>query len=159
MLSKIDLTKIVKDHLSTLKHHGEKRKSKSDIFLFYGTPIILLSIVLFKNFTFTEEQINILITVFSIFTGLLLNLLLLIYDIVLKISSPKLKEQFLKEIYSNISYTILLAIVIIILLFISCVNSNFILSSLAVALILQFVLTLLMILKRVHILLSKEING
>ena len=159
MLSKIDLTKIVKDHLSTLKHHGENKKSKSDIFLFYGIPIILLFFILFKKFVFTESQINILITVFSIFTGLLLNLLLLIYDIVLKNSSSTKKEQFLKEIYSNISYTILLAIVIIIMLFISCVKSHFILSSLVVTLIIQFILTLLMILKRVHILLSKEIDG
>lgn len=156
MFNRINLMKIFYDHLQTLKYADDKKYSFPDIILFYAIPLILSIIGYFKSILLTCSQVNLLITVFSIFTGLLLNLLLLIYDIVSK-NNNTTKTKFLHEIYSNISYTILLSIIIIFcLLLITFVSETALLSSIGLFLIIHFLLTILMILKRVHILLSKE---
>lgn len=157
MLTRIDLSQILSDHIETLKYADDNKYSIPDLILFYFVPIVLAVTGYCKNIELTNAQINILITVFAIFTGLLLNLLLLVYDIVSKNNTTITKTKFLHEIYSNISYTILLSIItIIVLLAMSFVSQITILSSLVIALVIHFLLTILMILKRVHILLAKE---
>jgi FtsH-binding integral membrane protein len=157
MLNKINCSKILSDHIKTLKYADDNKYSIPDIILFYFAPIAVAGYLYYEGIRLTIEQVNILITVFAIFTGLLLNLLLIVYDIVSKNNTTPTKTKFLHEIYSNISYTILLSIItIIVLIAISFISKITILSALVIALVIHFLLTILMILKRVHILLSKE---
>ncbi len=166
MFDKINISRIVKDHLATIKNYKTGKISLNDIVLFFLFPIIISFIIVF-NFILCKDIINILITSFSIFAALLFNLLLIIYDIINKHFNKedrnlKLKKAFLKEIYSNISFSILVAIVIIVLclslFIINKIPYRYFIEFIIYYVIVLFILTLFMVLKRIHSLLSKEIE-
>lgn len=166
MFDKINATKIVRDHVATLKSFDTDKYSSSDFLLFFFFPLLLSGILVYFKFILSKDFINILATSLSIFAALLLNLLLLIYDILRKSektdSNYKLKAKFLKQIYANISFCILISIVTIVFLIIASLNIKQLESILAFgiySLVFIFVLTLFMVLKRVHILLSKEVSS
>ncbi len=164
MLTKINIKKIVIDHFKTLRDANSERISISDLALFFIIPFAAsTAIVFYFGILLSDNLINILITSLSIFVGLLLNLLVIIFDVVTKLkengNQETLKKKFLKEIYSNISFSILLSIVAILFLVLSLTDNCYFKSVTNVitdALLLFFGITLLMILRRVHILLSNE---
>ncbi len=173
MIDKINTYGIVRDHVHTLKNYNTNKYSLVDFILFFVVPFIISGSLIYFNFKLTDSFINVLITSLSIFAALLFNLLLLIYDIIRKkdasVNNKKLKTEFLEQIYANISFCIFIAIIAIIFLIISSLtvtNSETIslnaaklrtvLALFIYSLLFMFILTLFMILKRVHILLSKE---
>jgi len=168
-MSKINPILIIKDHLITLvdyqKNQTENKPQYSiwDFFVFYGIPLIV-AIVCIRYFKEISSSLtNILITTFSIFVGLLLNLLVIIYDLVKKSieKNNELKRRFLREIFSNVSYSILISLLLVCCLLISLIDIDYLqltLSFVSYFLIGNFFLTILMILKRIHILLSKEFD-
>lgn len=210
MLDKINIFKLFKEHLGTLKKFNSDSYNIEDIILFLIFPAILAYALMIYNIALTNNIIIILVTSFSIFAALLFNLLLLIYDIVSKSngrifnrnddgsnessvnpsnSSSKgkekkkkalnLKERLLKETYINISYNITISIISIIFLLIIYLMLETmetakegasvyptllhvfkyvvpLLSFFVYYFLIQFMLTLFMILKRIHVLLSKE---
>ena len=169
LITKINISGIVNDHLGTLVHEHSGKRSAPDYVLFYGVPLIVaFAMVWFKGF-FGKTIGGVLITSLSVFAALLLNLLLLIYDIVRKADqspSAEKKRQFLKQIYSNISYSILVAVATIILLLgyfvtlaFSRLEPRYVLAYLIYSLSTNFILTILMVLKRVHNMLSTEFDG
>jgi hypothetical protein len=170
MFSKINIVKILKDHFKTLKNTNTNKISLSDYFMFFILPLIFALIYYYFDITMSDDLIKSLLTIFSVFVGLLFNLLILIYDIVNKNNHKNknephtnmpIRKKFLQEIFSNISFTIFMSIVIVILLLVTFTNNCFIKSAsslLSVYLMFLFILTLLMILKRIHVLLSKEFS-
>lgn len=176
MLSKINITKIVIDHLNTLRDYNTQKLRFIDYALFIFFPIVLSAILVTFSLLIDKSFANILITSLSIFAALLLNLLLLVFDIVRKtndaisknreMKNPYENEErrliFLKEIYSNISYAIFVSILSIIILLIAYFICNVhllqLVSFFVYFLSINFILTLLMIVKRVHILLSNELK-
>lgn len=164
-MEKLNLLRIVKDHIHTLKDYNSSRYSAWDFILFLLLPLGIAGGLTYLFGELGKDLTNVLITSLSVFAGLLFNLLLLIYDIVKKAKPDEpyaeLKTKFLREIYSNISYSILVSIVTIILLLFSSLSITSRYFQLPVAyliyfLVANFILTLSMILRRVHILLSKE---
>ncbi len=176
MFSKINVTKIIIDHLRTLRNYDTQKLRFVDYALFILVPIIVSAVLIIFSYLIDKEFANILITSLSIFAALLLNLLLLVFDIVRKtndsiarnkeLKNPYEAEEkrltFLKEIYANISYAIFVSILSIVILLIAYFVCDFhllqLFSFFIYFLSLNFILTLLMIVKRVHILLSNEIN-
>ncbi|MGM3305774.1 hypothetical protein ACSQ6I_07235 [Anabaena sp. WFMT] len=169
LFAKINVLNIIKDHLDTLINYNSLKRSKSDAILFFAVPLILSITLVFFKITINKDFIGVLINIFAIFAGLLFNLLVLVYDVISKVvkssnnaKSTKLRLSLLKEIYSNISFEILLALFSTIILSISILFTNSILinisSFLVFFLVALFTLTLLMVLKRVHKLLSDEID-
>lgn len=210
MLEKINIFKIFKEYLGTLKKHNSNSYSAEDVFLFILFPAILALSLIIYHISLTNNLIIILVTSFSIFAALLFNLLLLIYDIVSKSNGRKsnqnnesskeiavnlsndisngkeknkkilsLKEKLLKETYVNISYNIIISIIsIVFLLMLYLVLETMVtakegasacqpllyafkyivplISFFVYYFLVQFMLTLFMILKRIHVLLSKE---
>jgi len=171
MLSKIDIFKILKDHFDTLRDFNTGDISKKDCATFFIVPLFISSIFEYLGYFISENLAIALITAFSIIIGLLLNLLIIIFDIVNKTDrrnggedkTPRkddaLKLKFLKEIYSNISFTIFISIFNVIILLFTFTNIKELKSIsdfLSVYIMSCFIFTLLMILKRIHILLSKE---
>lgn len=173
MCTKLNITSIVKDHLNTLYNNRTQKISITDIIELYFLPFLLsLILVLIINFGLTSDITSILITSFSIFTALLFNLLVLLFDIVNKnktIPADATDEEkkglsnklrLLKEVYSNISYCILVSIIVLVLLIISLVSTNEIFIKTMGILVyfgcLNFILILIVILKRIHILFSNE---
>ena len=169
MISKINILKIIVDHFETHKNYTNGKTNISELILFYVLPIAVALYLVLTGIYFKESIVDILITSFSIFTALLFNLLLLVFDIIRRNSDNngnedqrkvKLKNTLLKQVYSNISYSILISIIsLLLLLFLQVVSNevvckiiNFVVFFMA----LNFILTLLQILKRIHILLSNE---
>lgn len=179
MLDKINIYQIIKDHIGTLKNYESKKYSIEDFIIFFLFPFIISATLIYIQSKLTEGFKNILIVSLSIFAALLFNLLILIYDII-KRGQPNNKEEkhnetqklkivFLKQIYTNISFCIFISILTIILLVFSSINITIshifslsiieigkVLAFFIYAFTLLFILTLFMVLKRVHVLLSKE---
>jgi hypothetical protein len=169
LVVKINVSGIVLDHLGTLKELDSQSQSKYDLSLFFVFPLLTSILFSILNIRLDKDLVSILINVFAIFAGLLFNLLILMYDVISKQSGSngkeekdKIKFKLLKEIYYNISFGIFLSLVIVVILSISMIfllkSFNSVLSFIVFALSILFVLTLLMILKRIHNLLSYDIE-
>ena len=162
MFSKINLSNIIKDHISTLRDHQTNKYYPPDFFLFFILPIFVAAGASFLLCPITGNVLDILVTSMSIFAALLFNLLLLVYDAIRKEENSKtLRHKFLKEIFSNISFSVLISVITIIFLLIFPLFSKIfliptILTFLIYYLVTLFILTLLMILKRTHVLLTTE---
>jgi hypothetical protein len=191
MSSKINITNILKAHFSTLYNaktskvdDASKTLDKWDVFWFYVMPgIIVLLVFIFIDLNH-DKIINAISISLSIFVGLLLNLLVLISAQLKKETKESLKQKdpnitdkdlelrlmknfLIKELYSNISYSIIIAVICLVVVFAGFIMSDVKLSSLDfdISLIPKFMiyylyinllLTLFMILKRTYQILESE---
>lgn len=149
---------IFKDHFKTFYNAENKKFYWFDFIVFIGVPIGISFILTFFKLDITDYT-NTLITVHSIMAGLLFNFLVLILGIDTKNKNDTYKIV-LKEAYSNVSYEILISILSVILLcvydFINLIWLQTILIIIIMSLSINFILTVLMILKRVYLLFSKR---
>jgi hypothetical protein len=169
-MGKINVLKIVTDHFSTLRDYRNGKLSFSDLALFLGLPLALGAIVWWQHFNFDANVLNGMLAAFSIFAGLLLNLLVLVCSFA---GNPRFigadaatltRRRLILEIHENLSFSILVAIAVVVLSlaglcqmkYARATDSHPVLSICAAVLLGNFVLTLLMVLKRIHILLSTE---
>lgn len=81
MFDKISIANIIKDHVRTLKNNKTKKISYLDIVLFFLLPLTISSFIVYVGMSLNDALVNALITSLSIFSALLFNLLLLVYDI------------------------------------------------------------------------------
>lgn len=166
MSNKVNISDIIRDHLRTLRNESANRVSAIDYVTFFGLPVFFAILSWAYGFKISGESIPTLITALSIFAGLLINVLVLIYTVsqnVETLTSKRGKEdvenekKFLREIFANISYSVLICLVSVVLLLILIwlpSNLSVTFSATIVALTLHFVLTLMMAVKRIHILLN-----
>lgn len=172
-MEKINPAIIIRDHVHTLKNYASDKYSFPDFLVFLILPLGIAGGLAYlhpktdknPNEIFNDNVVEILVTSLSVFAALLFNLLLLVYDIVKKAnrSEPfaELKTRFLREINANVSYSIFVAMVAVVILLISLIGTPNRALQITIAfsvyfLIANFILTLFMILRRIHILLSKE---
>lgn len=175
-MNKINPFRIISDHFRTLKEHGSTSMGVGDAFIFFLIPMILAGVSFWREINFKAETVNIIVTAFSVFAALLFNLLMLIYGLVQRkddSNESRLKATFLKEIYSNISFTVFVSLLIIVVAVVAMTFAapeklptgtgstavGLVYTLILVFLMSHFLLTLLMVLKRVHILLAKEFAG
>lgn len=171
MLSRINILKIIKDHLGTLRslNQSSNRIYWKDFLLFFVFPLIISTLIVWKEYSF-KEQLGNLIAAISIFGGFLFNLLAIIYSQMENIKKDaeteddKVKKRFINEIHINISFCIVLSICIVLTLLLTTIDIpefkyldvlNKIINGLNYFLMILFLLTLTMILNRVYILLKK----
>jgi hypothetical protein len=83
MTSKINITQIVRDHVATLKNEGTGKFSFFDIVIFVVLPFALALIYYAFGWTFSENATSRVVTGMSIFAGLMINVLVLIYTVAL----------------------------------------------------------------------------
>jgi hypothetical protein len=129
-------------------------------------PVLFSGVITYYDYTLSKEIINALLSSLSVFAALLFNLLLLVYSIVQKNDAAGLEQiraKFLRAIYANISFSILLTVLTIALLLITFIGIDVpgfkqILTFIVYSLTVAFLLTLLMILRRVHSLLFGEMT-
>ena len=161
--SKIDITNIIKKHIKTLKNIGDSKISKQDMYIFFIFPIFM-ALFLKININLDDGKLSILVTIFTIFIGLLFNILaiLLAFDIEKATDVHKeIHKEFRRQILYNISFEIIISIFVLIISMIKFIELNFYLNFLTEFLLyylfVLFILTLFMVLKR-FILLSSKIN-
>jgi hypothetical protein len=171
---KIDVTQILVAQVQTMRDYSTQKYSPGDIALFFGLPVLLGGIAPYFGWKFSVDVLNALLTAFSIFAGLLLNLLILIYTFASQTEHPtvlaRTRTRMIRELHDNIAYSILISIVIVVETMITVAylkmhetpqapafTAWWITGSL-IFLTLNFVLTLLMVLRRIYIMLNQTIN-
>lgn len=124
MKSKINLCEIIEKHFSTLKgENGKFIKKDKRTFFYYPIFIGLLMLILISSPN--EKLINIFTLSLSVFIGLFLNLLVLIISFAenkLKIKDNKNRTELLKQTFYNITYTIVVSLIGLGLLFIANIS-------------------------------------
>lgn len=161
MLSKVNIIVIVSDHVRTLKDDATGRYHWSDFVWFLGFPLATMGGLLYFYGNLDQGLVTIVATVLSIFAALLFNVLMLVYDALGKKNPNQQRLKFLRELANNISFAILVAMATIVSVLASIIASSgsppvAVASGLTYFLATMFLLTLLMILKRTHVLLAKE---
>jgi hypothetical protein len=178
-MSKIDITPIIRSHFGTLVDYSTHRLSVSDLIVFFGVPLALSVLALYVKWSCSVDALNALLAAFAIFAGLLLNLLLLVYtfsaDSFQQNALEKVRVQFVRELHNNIAYSVLVSIVIVVVSLVAVTHikmaddaasatpkvsghtgpySTFAL----VYLTANFMLTLLMVLKRIHTMMNERLE-
>ncbi|HRG69312.1 MAG TPA: hypothetical protein PLS73_10715 [Saprospiraceae bacterium] len=161
MLKKINILEIIKNHFGTLINDNSNKREFDDYLTFLILPIIFATGLVYYKIALSEQIINIVITALSIFVGLLFNVVVLLFDIVKRDSTQRLKNKVLKQILANITFTILLSLVTIlftVLTFIDESRVKLVAIWFVYFLLSNFLFTVLMILKRMYILFKNEID-
>jgi len=163
MSLKIDVSKIIKDHINTISNANGGGSTGWDYVSFLITPLIFASGLLMLDLYFTVEFVNIVVSGLSIFVGLLFNIIVILFDIVKTDKISMDKQDLIKEVVINISFCILISLLAIVTSLTTqlpwgCVfknSTNFV----TYFIIAEFLLTLLMILKRMYHIFITEIDG
>ena len=169
---KVNIWQIVADHLCTLRNNVTGKISIVDILLFFFVPIFAGVLVYFASVKASKDFYNVSMTFFGVFVALLLNFQVAAFGIYnrkrglsedeklskIQIAEIEIRRRLLGEINANISYLILVSVVaIVIFLFLYSVEeTGQVAASLSWILYTHFILTLLMVVKRSHILFRKE---
>lgn len=167
MSSKFSVNKIVTDHIKTLYINGTNKSDKVAIFINFILPFIIAILFTYFGIIIVSKEFTVILTAFSVFAALLLNLMILVFSIVNreKEKSDDKKDmekiKLLKETYENIQFTVLVSVIIIVIilfmLFIPFnINFELVLSFVIYYLVFTFIVTLFMVLKRTHAIMSNE---
>ena len=171
---KIDIRRIVVAQVHTLRDNSTQTYSGPDLALFFGLPVALGVAGGYYGWKFNGDVLNALLAAFSIFAGLLLNLLILVYTFSSQTEHPaaltKIRMALIKELHDNIAYSILVSIVIVVVAMVSVAYLKMHerppepaftgkwVTGVIIFLTMNFILTLLMILKRIYVMLNQTID-
>lgn len=121
MSSKLNVSEIIKGHFATLRSADRKKLSKIDLVIFIGLPVAAAVTFAVLGYDINAELRSLLVNFGAIFTALLLSVLVLVYDQEGKYAnSPendainRSKMELLRELYYNISFSIVCAIGLVI---------------------------------------------
>lgn len=163
MSAKINVGPVFVEHFKTLRDNRTGKISLLDVTAFFAIPVLLGGLGYRDALTIPSDVVTLLVTAFSVFTGLLFSLLVLTHGARINPRAtrvPKTAARVVKEAIVNIEYAIIVALLVIgVLLFVaiyfpSSRGSSAALPRLATAIVLplvwNFAMTLLMIVKRMH---------
>ncbi|WP_146131789.1 hypothetical protein [Chromobacterium amazonense] len=184
MSSKINVWHVVTDHFATLKN-GD-RYSWIDCAVFLAFPIFISALLAWKEVVLTKDAVSMLVNFGSIFTALLLSLLMLVYEQQNKLEDRNkatsggvpffdAKKELLDQLYSNITFSVVMSMLIVSLSLIQTMveghevqlwgdwglNSKnrliiYVLSPILLFLTVNAILTIFMIVKRTYALLKMK---
>jgi len=171
LFDKIDIRPILRGHFATLRDNAfASRVSREDIVLFIALPFCVAISLTFAGFRFRLDAVNGFLNLFSILTGLLLNVLVLVLSLIGKNTEnvdSKRRIQIIREVFANICYSVLVAIAVVCVALVALsymrslqgATTGLGATFLLVFLTLNFVLSLLMVLKRMYVLLDKDLKN
>ncbi len=159
---KIDVSEILKDHFKTLKNDNTGKPGRSDYFLFLILPLAVSMVLIYFELLIKENLIESLIAALAIFVGLLFNVIVIIIDTIRKSVQNDVKSRLLKEVLTNISFTIFLSLVTIIVVLCTLFTNiylQFTANAVTYFLLVEFLITMLMVLKRMYALFKHEMDN
>jgi len=156
-MSKINVLPIFRDQFLTMRDARTSRISKVDLASFYGVPITLG--VLGGLLGWQIRGIGNILASLSLMAGLLFNLLILLYDTVVRIRDStgeygEYRRTLIRELQANVTYALTISLIVAIALGavsvagIEVIKSPY--SFIIVSLLCHFVLLLGMILVRIR---------
>lgn len=152
MSYKIDVTNIIKDHIGSLVNAQTKKPDFRDMFFFLYLPIILSVILIYNGYLINVNTSNSLIAGLSIYVGLSINFLMLIFELSTKqYFKEAARISTLKQVIANISVTTIYSLFIIVLTLLAGIPSIKVYVHFILYLVLfEFLFTMLMVLKRIY---------
>lgn len=130
MSSKINIKGIITGHFNTLRDN-QGRRSIADLLTFVILPVGFAITSLLVGFNLNKDLSSLLVNFGSIFTALLLSVLVLVYDQESKLEEKKAKDAFyedkkqlLHQLYYNISYSILCSMALVLFCFVHSLVMN-----------------------------------
>jgi len=170
LTAKVNVFPIITAHIDTFVDAStvSEKLYKPHLFMFYGTSLILAMLSFFV--IPGGDFISVVITSLSVFAALLFNLLMLVLSVIEKKKGNRTFILLQRETYANISYAILMALVTTALLIVPYFyplthkeNEPVTIAQIAFwgvvyFLLVNFGLTMAMILKRMHTILVKLIE-
>jgi hypothetical protein len=170
-MNKINIWPIIAAHLDTLRDRRfGSRRSVPDLIMFFVLPAVAGILLLIFGFSFRADAVNGFLTAFAILTGLLLNLLVLIFTLAAGSAPPNMdlraRKVLLVEVFANVCFCLLNAIAVVCVSVVALsymrsmqgATTGRVSAFLLCFLTMNFVLTLLMVIKRMYVLLQKEIK-
>lgn len=177
-MRKINLWRIVQGHFGTLCAPGEAKPSWGDVLLFVASPIGFGALIAWLGLGFSISVLDGLLDASAILAGLLLNLLVLVFSytqsgqVQYSIDPHSaIRRRLIREIHANISFAILVSLAIVATTIIAIwwlpsgaeLPSKIgvtqpIFSFCIVALSGNFLLTIMMVLKRMYALIDYELE-
>jgi hypothetical protein len=182
--AKINVSRLISQHLSSLKSHKGEGISYVDLATFYGLPLILSVLYFFSIGSLKEGSVSqidsVLIAAFSIFAALLLNAQVLIISLDKKLNrasaslgageaSPEdsalrqvvsnSSRKEIAELFANVSYSILIAISLVaftLIVIFGEISASVLVKSVQFFGVTHFCLTGLMVLKRMHVVFAQN---
>ncbi len=110
MFTLINDLPIIRKHYGTL---SEEAKPQFIIILFFIIPIVVSFTLIVTNRLLTYESVGALLTAFAVFTGLLLNVIFILFDVVDKSNGKKTNQHdmkmLLRNLYANSMYALLIS--------------------------------------------------
>lgn len=119
MSHKVNVLPIVQAHLATLRNRATGRKSFLDLGVFLGAPTGLAILAVVRDFHLHAIALNALVSSFSLFATILLNLIVLLFNFIQSSertnADPYLSQRrlLLREINANICYTVVMSVAIV----------------------------------------------
>lgn len=178
MSSKINVAAIILGHIATLADPAGKR-SIMDYVTFFALPGAVAALGCFAGYNLNKDVSSMLVNFGAIFTALLLSVLVLVYDQESKLEAVKkidplydAKKVLLKQLYYNICFSIISSIVLVGLCFVHSVlngvvnepeffglviklnYAKYLLTPLVIFVTANLMLTIVMIVKRMHAMLT-----
>lgn len=159
---KIDLSKPVRDHFRTLVDATTGKPGMTDYGTFLFLPVAAAGFFVWKQIWFNSDFIDITVSGLSIFVGLLLNVMVILFDVVRVEKVRPEKIELVRESIANIAFCIILSLLAIASSYASQLDwgkwYRTVFHFLAYALIAEFMVTLLMVLKRMYALFVTELR-
>lgn len=167
----INIGTIVRDHFASLREDAHKRWI---LLLFFIIPIgVAYFLVFMLNRILQPSSLSALITMFTLFSGLILNVVVFLFNIAtragsdLGIKNPESKpRKLIEHVYVNSLYSVLVAVstlTILVLVLIIDLDMSPSLPLIAVSFVVysvtaHFIMTLLMVVKRLYALLTEHLQ-
>lgn len=162
-MNKINIFSIVFDHIKTLRNNRTQKFSWTDGLIFFGLPLVVASVLVFFDKTVDEDARNIFGITLSVLAGLLFNMLLLVHNITKGFEHDTVvRQRYVKEVYFNLAFSVSVAILTLVILVTTVFLAGEVarwLSGAVFYLSSVFVLTLIMVLRRLHILFSDQFGS
>jgi hypothetical protein len=167
---KIDVTPIGRDHINTLTDERTGGRNRADVLTLFGLPFLLACSLAVLRFRFHLDAVNAILYAFAILTGLLFNLLVLIFTASTQASpsilDEKARREFLRRIFASVCYAIVVSIILVIVAvtsvsymrFHSESSSGDVFTFLLSCLSANCTLTLLMLVKSMYVFMRKELS-
>ena len=167
LLNKINVGTVLAGHFRTLVDESSGSRSWGDYGIFYGFPVVLGLFMYLLGMGLSNAALIITTTSLSILSGLLFNLLVLLHRLSWPGASHPLRKtarSFVGQVYANISYSIVASLTALVLLIVTANlevenEVRFITSAMAASLVVHFVLTMVMILKRMYVILQDDFSS
>lgn len=176
MSNRINICDIVIGHFRTLRQTRNNKIGITELLVFIVLPVVLSISIVFIPLN-SKDIISLLVNLGSIFSALLLSVLVLVFDQEQKLEERRelaeekgraidplfdVKKSVLEELYYNISYSIFCSILLVSLCLVytslkyEVLLHGYVLKPLIVFILVNLLLNILMILKRMHTLLVNK---